>query len=319
MTMVNDILQRLPGVGQPQRRFLAMLFSTILALRGRVNFRHLSRYCAYSERTIARQFRRAFDWPTFHQHVLQTALTPEAEVIAAQDASCIPQSGQQTFGLGHCFNGCTSRPERGLEIATRAIVDGTRRGACTLAVAQTPPGEGRAPDAPEDTRLDFSLQPLRAHRQRLPPQGIYHCVDGAFAQQKDLAEVVRLKLHPMTKFRCEANCRFLYTGPHPQRRGARRKDDGKVNWQELHRFVSLGPLAEADHVQLYTPVVWHITLKQPLRVGGAREPERSGQTALHGPGFNRSRTRGTQTGHVVWGAVPDRVCVPRQQTVHGAA
>ena len=108
MTMVNDILQRMPGVGQPQRRFLAMLFTTILALRGRVNFRHLSRYCAYSERTIARQFRRAFDWPTFHQHVIQTALTPEAEVIAAQDASFIPKSGKQTFGLGHFFNGCTS-------------------------------------------------------------------------------------------------------------------------------------------------------------------------------------------------------------------
>jgi hypothetical protein len=266
MTMVNDILQRMPGVSQPQRRFLAMLFSTILALRGRVNFRNLSRYCAYAERTIARQFRRTFDWPTFHQHVIQTALAPEAEVLAAQDASFIPKSGKQTFGLGHFFNGCTSRPERGLEISTLAVVDVTRRGAFTLAVAQTPPGESRAPDAQEDTRMDFYLQQLRAHRQRLPPQVTSHCVDGAFAKQKYLAEVVRLQLHPITKLRCDANCRFLYTGPHPLRRGARRKYDGKVNWQALHRFVSLGPLAEADHVQLYTTVVWHVTLKQPLRV-----------------------------------------------------
>ena len=94
----------------------------------------------------------------------------------------------------------------------------------------------------------------------------YHCVDGAFAKHKYLAEVVRLKLHPITQLRCDANCRFLYTGPHPQRRGARRKYDGKVNWQDLHRFVSLGPLAEAAHGQLYTTVVWHVTLKQPLRV-----------------------------------------------------
>jgi hypothetical protein len=176
-----------------------MLFSTILALRGRVNFRNLSRYCAYSERTIARQFRRTFDWPTFHQHVIQTALAPEAEVIAAQAASFIPKSGKQTFGLGHFFNGCPSRPERGLEISTLAVVDVTRRGAFTLAVAQTPPGESRAPDAQEETRMDFYLQQLRAHRQRLPPQVTYHCVDGAFAKQKYLAEVVRLKLHPITK------------------------------------------------------------------------------------------------------------------------
>ena len=64
----------MPGLGQPQRKFLATLFVTILVLRGRVNFRNLSRYCDYSERTIARQFREPFDWPDFHQRVLMTAL-----------------------------------------------------------------------------------------------------------------------------------------------------------------------------------------------------------------------------------------------------
>jgi hypothetical protein len=51
MTIVNDILKQMPGLGHPQRKFLATLFVTILVLRGRVNFRNLSRYCAYSERT----------------------------------------------------------------------------------------------------------------------------------------------------------------------------------------------------------------------------------------------------------------------------
>src|SRR5713101_5685941 len=36
MTIVSDILKQMPGVRQPQRKFLAMLFATILALRGRV-------------------------------------------------------------------------------------------------------------------------------------------------------------------------------------------------------------------------------------------------------------------------------------------
>ena len=48
-------------------------------------------------------------------------------MISAQDASFIPKSGKQTFGLGHFFNGCTSRAERGLEISTLAVVDVTRR------------------------------------------------------------------------------------------------------------------------------------------------------------------------------------------------
>jgi hypothetical protein len=126
MTIVNDILKQMPAVGRPQRKFLVLVFSTILARRGRVNFRHLSRYGDDSERTIARQFRRAFDWPEFHQRVMTTALPPRAEVISAQDASCIPKSGQRTFGLGHFCNGGAGRAERGLEISTLAVVDVTR-------------------------------------------------------------------------------------------------------------------------------------------------------------------------------------------------
>ena len=54
MTIVKEILHQMPTLGKPQAKFLETLFATILALRGRVNFRNLSRYCDYCERTIAR-------------------------------------------------------------------------------------------------------------------------------------------------------------------------------------------------------------------------------------------------------------------------
>jgi hypothetical protein len=267
MTIVNDILKQMPAVGRPQRKFLVLLFSTILALRGRVNFRNLSRYCDYSERTIARQFRRAFDWSDFHQRVMTTALHPQAEVISAQDASFIPKSGKQTFGLSHFFNGCAGRAERGLEISTLAVVDVTHRCAFTLAVAQTPPTCATATKQEQETTLvDFYAQQLRAHHHRLPAWVAYHAVDGYFAKKKYLDAVVDLRLHPITKLRGDADCRFLFTGPHPKRRGAHRKYDGKVHWQDLSRFEALGTLAEAEHVHLYTALVWHVTLKRKLRV-----------------------------------------------------
>src|SRR3979490_2414130 len=118
MTMVHDILKQMPGLGQPQRKFLATLCVTILVLRGRVNFRNLSRYCDYAERTIARQFREPFDWPDFHQRVLMTALAPHSDLVLAHAASFTPKRGKQTFGLGHFSNGGGSRAERGLEIST---------------------------------------------------------------------------------------------------------------------------------------------------------------------------------------------------------
>jgi DDE superfamily endonuclease len=266
MTMVNDILKQMPGLSLPQRKFLATLFVTILVLRGRVNFRNLSRYCDDSERTIARQFREPFDWPDFHQRVLMTALDPCSELVSAHDASFIPKSGQQTFGLGHFFNGCASRAERGLEISTLAVVDVTRRCAFTLAVSQTPPGEAATKAEPEETRVDFYKQQLREHRHRLPPGVTYHGVDGYYAKKKYLDEVVSLDLHAITKLRSDADCVFLYTGPHPKRRGAKRKYDGKVNFQVLSRFEDLGTRAEEPHLQLYTAVVWHKTLQRRWRL-----------------------------------------------------
>ena len=198
MTIVHDILKQMPGLGQPQRKFLATLFVTILVLRGRVNFRHLSRYCDYSERTIARQFREPFDWPDLHQRVLRAALDPRSELVSAHDASFIPKSGKQTFGLSHFFNGGTSRAERGLEISTRAVVDVTRRCALTLAVAQTPPGEKATKAEPDDPRVDFYTQQLHEHRHRLPPSITYHCVDGYYAKKKYIDAVASLDLQAIT-------------------------------------------------------------------------------------------------------------------------
>src|SRR4029453_5163876 len=79
-------------------------------------------------------------------------------------------------------------------------------------------------------------------------------------------EVVALKLHPITKLRGDANCLFLYPGPHPHRRGPRRKYDGQVTFQDLRRFEDLGPLEGRASVPLYTALVWHVSLKRPLRV-----------------------------------------------------
>src|SRR5262249_11403693 len=242
------------------------LFVTILVLRGRVNFRNLSRYCDYAERTIARQLRAPFDWPDLHQRVLMAALAPHSELISAHDASFISKSGKQTFGLGHFFNGCTSRAERGLEIATRAVVAVTRRCAFTLASAQTPPGEAATQAEQEETRVDFYKQQLRAHRHRLPPSITYHCVDGYDAKKQYLDAVVRLDRHAITQLRSDAGCVFLYTGPHPKRRGARRKYAGKVNVQDLSRCEDRGTRADAPHLHVYTAVVWHKTLKRRLRL-----------------------------------------------------
>jgi len=88
-------------------------------------------------------------------------------------------------------------------------------------VAQTPPSADTAASkqAAEETRIDFYKQHLRAQRQSSPRAGPYPCVDGYCAKQKYSTEVVASHPPPHQKLRGAAHCRFLYTGPHPQRRG----------------------------------------------------------------------------------------------------
>ena len=81
---------------------------------------------------------------------------------------------------------------------------------------------------PDDWRIEVYTQQLRAHRHRLPPSITYHCVDGYYAKKKYIDEVVSLDLYAISTLRSDADCLFLYTGPHPKRRGARRKYAGKV-------------------------------------------------------------------------------------------
>jgi hypothetical protein len=100
----------------------------------------------------------------------------------------------------------------------------------------------------------------------LPPKKLRRDIQWGYAKKKYIDEVVRLDLHAITRLRSDADCQFLYTGPHPKRRGARRKYDGKVNFQALSRFEDLGTMEEEPHLHLYTAVVWHKTLQRRLRI-----------------------------------------------------
>ena len=58
-------------------------------------------------------------------------------------------------------------------------------------------------------------------------------------------------------------CATCFTGPHPKRRGARKKYDGKVNLQDLSRLT---PILLSKTITLYTAVVNSVSLKRTIRL-----------------------------------------------------
>jgi len=122
MKMAEKILNHFK-ISKPQRTFLVTLFTAILTTRGKINFRNLSRFSEVSEETYSRHYAKPFEFMAFNREVIDEALGKESERIVAYDPSFITKSGKKTYGLDYFWNGCHRRSEKGLEIATLALVD----------------------------------------------------------------------------------------------------------------------------------------------------------------------------------------------------
>lgn len=258
--------------------------------------------------------------------MIAVAIAVTATVIGVMDASFCPKSGKRTYGLDWFYNGCASRTQKGLEVSVIAVVDVVQPRAYTLSVQQTPATpahlkpkrkgkpESKAtvsqaqiqairetleqlPPAPTEpsvlsveseamTRMDHYLAQLKNARAHLPPQLKYFAVDGAYSKQKFVDGVVSLGLELVGKLRSDANMRYLYTGAQKSR-GAKRQYDGKVRLNDLSRFEHVEQIA--PELNLYTAIVWHVSLKRQIRLAclvDTRKPGKTGYVLLFSTDVN---------------------------------
>jgi hypothetical protein len=273
-SLINNLLDKMSGVARPKKKFLATLFVTILLMRGKVNFRNLSRYSDLAEKTYARQFAQAFDFANFNERLIAEIVPSEHEKIGAMDCSYLAKSGRKTYGLGFFYDSSHNQPAKGLEISNLAVIDVTDHTGYTLSSWQTPPQEqieqlvaaqstsGKQDDE-QISRVDFYAEHLRRDAVHLPAEVVYLAVDGYYPKLKFVKAVRALDLHLVSKLRHDANLRYLYQGPQKQF-GARRKYDGKVKFDDLSRFEYVGEVEKDIH--LYTLVVNSIKLKCNIRL-----------------------------------------------------
>ena len=263
MRLLHSILPHLHQTKKPQQKFLTHLLGLLLLLPGPATFRNLSRYSFYQEKTFARWYARDFDFVSLNKAAI-TEVVPAAHAQAlVMDASFVPKSGKQTYGLDRFWNGSHSRTEKGLEISALAWLDITGNCAYCLSVEQTPP-TSEGPEQ-ETSRIDIYLDQLtRVVRQQALAHLRYVVTDGYYSKQKFLGGVRALGLHQIGKLRADANLRYLYRGPRRSGPGRPKTYDGKVRWTDLSRFE---PCTTEDvHIVRYQQVVHHVQFQRNLRV-----------------------------------------------------
>ena len=298
MKIIESILQQMPGISQPQKKFLVTLFSTILLVYGKVNFTNLSRYSYLSEKTYRRHFLKSFNFPQFNQYFLKEALNPEHTVIAVIDCSFLSKSGKKTDGKAYFYNGVAGKSEQGLEISVISIVEIESRLSYSLSLQQTPSRPQIKPakklpqnlkkcwskksrkkrespsSKPDITRVDDYAQHLKNTRCFFPNSVRYLVADGYYYRSKFWEAVRELDLDFIGKLRVDANLRYIYTGEQ-KKLGAPRKYDGKVDCHDLSRLNFVKDLKPG--VSLYTLVVWSCCLNCPISLACISEVQANGQ------------------------------------------
>jgi len=279
--LINSIIEKQPGIAKPQQKFLVTLFLTILLMRGKVNFRNMSRYSELSEKTYSRQFRKSFDFTDFNQHLIEETVPSDHEKIAVMDCSFITKSGKETYGLGFFYDSSHDKAGKGLEISNLAVIDVTDNTGYTLSSWQTPPQEeietlvaerrasendGKEEEDDDDdeiSRVDFYAEHLRRDAAHLPDDVRYLVVDGYYAKSKFVKAARKTGLHIVGKLRHDANLRYLFTGKQ-KKLGKKRQYDGKVKFDDLSRLEYVDEMDKDIH--LYTAVVNSVNLKCNIRL-----------------------------------------------------
>lgn len=269
---INQILDGLKGLSKPQYKFLTVLFKTIFVCGTAINFSSLARYSGMNERTFRRNFRKEVDFTEINRSIINKC---ECQITAfAMDAAFIKKSGKQTFGLDKFWNGCANRAEKGLEASIISLVDGRRNASFALTVDQTEPNlETKESSGEHKTRIDFYGEQLEEAAETILKYTTRGLFDGYYAKVKFVDKVVDLGFVMISKLRKDANLKYLYEGEQKPK-GRPRKYDGKVYYDDLSRFKREKIQVQKQEVELYSGVVWSVSLKRQIKLVMVKYGER---------------------------------------------
>jgi hypothetical protein len=254
MRIINETLDKIKELKRPMKKFLSEMVTTILSTPGKINFRNLSRYCNYHEKSISRNFKSSnADFTQINQQTIEDVKIPEA--IMAVDCSFIEKSGKLTYGKGKFFNSKAGKAEDGLEISALAVIDILDNTAYTLDIKQTP-------SASDETRVDFYAKQI-TDNQDIYPDAKYVVGDGYYAKIKFVDSVIKSQRHFVGKLRKDANLKYYFEGLKTGLPGAPRKYSGKVDLSKPE-FDYVKELE--DGYSLHSKVVYCVRLKRKIRL-----------------------------------------------------
>lgn len=222
-SMLSDLLLRSKktfGMGKVLGRFLTKAVTTIVAIRGRVNFLQLQRYSGVNEKTFRNNFARTdISWLHLNRLFLPDKITPSDHLVIAMDPAHISKSGKCTPGIGMYWSGCAGKAVYGLELTAFAAIDYETGDCVMLGASQTLP---KTVSGENPTMVKCYLNALDSRHEELLEISKILVADAFFSRKTFVIPAIGMGFTLVSKFPVNASLSYLANKEFLDKRGVRK-------------------------------------------------------------------------------------------------
>lgn len=201
-----------------------------MILPRKINFVQMGRYSDSSEQRFRQLFEREFDWMKFNLFLMRQRFGGSIRKAIAIDASYISKFGKKTPYIGKFWSGCASQMKRGLEILGIGIVDIEQRDCIMLRAEQTPDKECLEKQGEDYNLVDWYLDVLNKHKEKLLEITRYVVADAWFSKAKFVNEACLLGFHIISRLRDDAALWYSHNGVRTGKRGRPRIKGERIDF-----------------------------------------------------------------------------------------
>jgi Transposase DDE domain len=240
------------------------MIGIFMSIQSRVNFLQIARHSSiYGEQACRNQFERYVDFASINGEYIKA--NGSGRYIATFDLTYLRKAGKATEGVGKYWSSVLQKTSWGLEMGLLSIVDIHHHTAYHLDVIQTPSQSERKEK--DIDLVEHYGQAIIYSKKQLNDLNINYLVLDAYFAKREFIDRIQIQtgFHIITRLRCDANCNYLYNGPKSQTKGAPKKYDGKVDWNNpnLQHFKLV--YQDQDSI-LYHAVLYCVFLKRNISV-----------------------------------------------------
>lgn len=230
----------------------------------KINFTQMGRYSNSCEQRFRQLYERDFDWMEFNTSLMWRNLGRGPRKAIAIDASYISKAGKKTPYIGKFWSGCASAVKRGLEILGIGIVDVDMRNCMMLRAEQTPDCETLKNKADGYNLVDWYLDVLRKHRERLLAITPYVVADAWFSKANFVNELCAMGFHLISRLRDDASLWYSHDGIRTGKRGRPRIKGEKIDFGNLD--LSRCECLDTDDGKVYVIKAYSQAMKRNIKI-----------------------------------------------------